>query len=131
MRDDYFWTLMGAGFIVFWALLIAVTRHLRAQQRLRQREMIHRERVLALEKGVPLPAEEPGVVSPGLAGLSLRTLSLVLGFVLLGCGIGLVLAALCSADPSRFARWPFGLIPGMVGIGLLLNAWVGRRIAST
>jgi len=76
MRDDYFWTLMGAGFIVFWAVLIAFARHLRAQQRLREREMIHRERVLALEKGLPAPAEASSVIPPALTGLTLRSLSL-------------------------------------------------------
>lgn len=124
MRDDYFWALFGGGFILFWALLITLTQQLRAARRLRLRELEHKERLLALEKGLPLPEEPPAGFSP--AGLLNLALAAGLFLVFLGGGLALSLY-LGTEDPGESTSWSYGLIPVMGGVGLLLYSWVGRR----
>lgn len=124
MRDDYFWALFGGGFIFFWALLITFTQQLRAARRLRLRELEHKERLLALEKGLPLPEEPPAGFSP--AGL--LSLALAAGLLLVFLGGGVALALYLGAESrSESTRWSYGLIPVMAGVGLLLYSWIGRR----
>jgi hypothetical protein len=124
MRDDFFWALFGGGFIVFWALIISWTQHLRAMRRLRVRELVHKERVLSLEKGLPLPEEG---VTGGPLPVLLQSLSLALGLLLFFVGIGLSLAFYLTPDADSSNRWAMGLIPAMAGIGLLLYSWISRR----
>ncbi|HTG31293.1 MAG TPA: DUF6249 domain-containing protein [Thermoanaerobaculia bacterium] len=123
MRDDFFWALFGGGFIVFWALLITCTQYLRGMRRLRERELAHKERMLSLEKGLPLPEDE----AAGLSSAVLQSLSLGLGLLLLFAGIGLSLAFCLTPDTDSASRWTMGLIPAMAGIGLLLYSWISRR----
>jgi hypothetical protein len=124
MRDDFFWALVGGGFIVFWAVIITWARHLRAMRWLRERELVHKERVLSLEKGLPLPDDgAAGALSPAV----LQSLSLGLGLLLLFGGIGLSLAFYLKTDADAASFWTMGLIPAMAGIGLLFYSWISRR----
>jgi hypothetical protein len=127
MRDDFFWALFGGGFIIFWAILISVTHNLRAVRRLRERELVHRERLLLLEKGSFFPQDEPSAGTDPLSTSTLLSLALGGGLVLLFGGIGLSLAFYFASDPHSSRRWAMGLIPAMAGLGLLLYAWIGRK----
>jgi len=124
MREEFFWALFGGGFIVFWAILISWAQHLRATRRLRERELLHKERVLALEQGISLPDDRgpDTFVAPAL-----QSLALALGFLLLFLGIGLSLAFYLTSDVDDSSQWAMGVIPAMAGIGLLLYSWVSLR----
>lgn len=124
MRDEFFWALFGGGFIMFWAILIAGTQQLRAARRLRERELLHKERVLSLEQGVPLPEDRAPTT---LTASALQSLSLALGLLLLFFGIGLSLAFYLTSDLDESGQWSLGLIPAMAGIGLLFYVWISRR----
>lgn len=124
MRDEFFWALFGGGFIMFWAILIALTQHLRATRKLRERELLHKERVLSLEQGIPLPEDRAPAL---LAAPALQSLALALGLLLLFIGIGLSLAFYLTSDVDESSQWPLGLIPAMAGLGLLFYTWVSRR----
>jgi hypothetical protein len=127
MRDDFFWALFGGGFIIFWAILISLVQHLRAVRRLRERELVHRERVLLLEKGQPFPEDVAPVASAPFSTATLLSLALASGLVLVCGGIGLSLAFYFAPDPDYSRAWTAGLIPGLAGFGLLLYVWIGRK----
>lgn len=125
MQDEYFWALFGGGFIMFWAILITWTQQLRAIRRLRERELLHKERALAFERGISLP-EEGGAAafSPAL----LQRLILAFGLTCLFAGAGLSLAFCLMEDAEVASFWTLGLIPAMIGIGLLFYSWLSRRL---
>jgi len=102
-----------------------------------RRAMIHKERILAMEKGIPLPEfppeEEPSSKSL-LASPSVRS---VLPRVALGCGIivlffgfGLLVALMINRDPEVHQAWTFSFIPIMLGFGVLLYYFLIRRLDS-
>jgi hypothetical protein len=47
--------VMNYLWILAWAVIILVALHLRAKRRERRLEMLHKERIVAMEKGVPIP----------------------------------------------------------------------------
>jgi hypothetical protein len=121
--------LLAAAALAVWA------RHLREAKRVAEREMIHRERMAALEKGAALP-ELPA----GLRGASEETgngrawvsqAALLAGLTLLLGGIGLFVAFIMVPDTPEMgglqAMAPIGLIPAFAGLGLLLFYDLDRR----
>jgi len=112
-----------------------VGRFFRNRQRLRIREMAHRERMLALEKGLPvadLPAGgEFDVWMDGAANERLldggwdRRVTLGVGLVMLFASIGSLLLAWLLPGTSNDAvglrmAAAFGVIPLMASLGMLL-----------
>ena len=79
----------------------------------KQKELRHRERVLAMEKGIELPTEP--VKSKRPAYKSLRAWGLVLLFL----GIVLFLALWVQVE-FKYSLW--GLLPASIGAALLLAA---------
>ena len=131
---------------LFWALflflgswgLVLVGRNIKAKTRLRENEIIHRERIEAMQKGLTVPPapELPSVYSgSAVAGPStpaidwVRVVSLALGFFFLLTGIGMCSAFLISQDFREI--WSIGLIPAMAGIGFLLFYSLSRGFKST
>lgn len=127
---------------MFWFLflllgcwgLILIGRSIREKSRLREREMIHRERIEAMQKGLPVPelgssaSSTPietalaGSMSPHFDSATalhwFRTVSLALGLLFLFAGMGMCVAFLLGSDLRDV--WSIGLIPAMAGIGLLI-----------
>jgi hypothetical protein len=123
------WTLSGAAFVVLWGVIIAVAGHFRAKQRLHEREMLHRERMQALEKGVPfadLPGQSPPSVPMDWVGRLLPGLARIVGFAATFVGLGLCAAFWFAPDPGYRDFWTMGLIPALGGIGLLLYGFTAR-----
>ncbi len=79
----------------------------------RERELKHKERVLAMEKGMEIPEEPKKEKRP--AYLSLRAW----GLVLLNVGIVLFLALWIGVG-FKYSIW--GLMPAAIGAGLLISA---------
>jgi hypothetical protein len=102
--------VMGIGL----GMIGVVSRH---RQLLQRAEMHHKERLVAMEKGLELPPEplDPGISKPR---------HLLKGLVYTGVGISLFVAlrAVAGEDVSLFA-----LIPFAVGIAYLLYYWVRGR----
>jgi hypothetical protein len=91
------------------AFVIVCTLSARAQ--VRHRELLHAERLAAIERGLPPPADAEGPPpSPpqaaATAGNSLKT-----GLVCLGLGLGLLAALRLGGSPY----WPWGLV--LAGLG--------------
>ena len=109
-------------------------RFLRNRQRLRIREMAHRERMLALEKGLPVSDFGDAVFDVSLDGTSAerlleggwdRRVTLGVGLVMLFASLGsLVFAWLLpgTSDDAVGLRMAaaLGVIPLMASIGMLL-----------
>lgn len=94
-------------------------------------DFIHKERLIAMEKGVPLPE-----VSDYENGRRTETLlsylrvnprwPLGVGVLLVVGGAGTLVAMLLSGDPYHQQVWSFALIPMFVGVGLWLQYLVMR-----
>ena len=120
-------------FILFWVfgwvILLLVAWQLRASRRERQKERLHKERMVAMEKGIPLPelpAEDEPSRRPLVAELvgSIRInprwpLGIGALFVMLGIGISAALAL--SQEEVQYRVWSVGLIPVFFGLGLMLH----------
>jgi len=129
------WTgvIWSFGIAGFWVLVW----HLRGQRKQKRMEMIHQERMLAMEKGIPLPElpEFPearpaprrsdwGPVNPrwplGVGAI----------FILLGLGTSLAYYVAGDAELARAAQvarvWPFGLIGVAAGLGFILHYFIVR-----
>jgi hypothetical protein len=84
----------------------------------RERELEHRERILAMEKGIEIPEKPAKTRRP--THLTLRAWGFVLSL------LGLVLfVALWSQVGFRYSLW--GLLPAAIGVGMLLAAHYERK----
>lgn len=121
--------LFSLVWVFGWGVLLVIVWHLRASRKQRRLEMIHAERMAALEKGLPpaelpeyaaLPGESP--VADALAELRLNPRwPLGVGAVSVLLGAGTALALRLSGDEYHNQIWPFGLIGVFFGVGLFLH----------
>jgi hypothetical protein len=94
-----------------------------------QRVMVHRERLVALEKGVEPP---PWPEAPR-GGLGMPGLLLLSGLLWLALGIGGMIAAyvivphLTIPDAPPHSVWLVGLVPALFGVAHLVVYGVHRR----
>jgi len=141
-----FFTVLLALFAFFFSLLIArlVQNHLRDAKLLKLREMLHKERMIALERDIQLPNDESEILFAMLEGRPeshppttearaardrvIRLVALSLGLTTFLGGIGLTFALLVQSDADVAGTWGIGVIPTMIGIGLLLFV---RQLNST
>jgi len=121
-----------------WVILLLVAWHMRSSRRQRQLELQHKERMMAMEKGIPLPelpAEEDsgrrsGLVAEIVGAIRINPrwpLGLGALFVMLGIGISAALAL--SQEDYHYRVWSFGLIPVFFGLGLMLHYALTRPSA--
>jgi hypothetical protein len=124
--DDMLFTL----FWVFgWVLLLILIWHLKGQRRQKRIEMIHKERMMAMEKGIPLP-ELPEVgddsarstLAEAVGGIRINPRwPLGLGALSVMVGAGTSLALWLMTDPDPHNAWPLGLIGVFLGVGLFFH----------
>lgn len=120
------WT--GVIFTVIAAAFTLVWRHQNMQRYRIRLEMIQKERLVAMEKGIPMP-ELPDYDDggrPSLDALAERLRvhprwPLGAGALLVVGGIGVTIALRLSNDPMHHDVWSMGLIPIFVGFGLFLH----------
>ncbi len=130
-------------FLIFAIPIIAIIGGITAgivrtlgQQRLM--EMAARERLAAIERGVdpsklpPLPWADPNVMGAyGWRSLHPKAWALRLtigGIIVLATGIGI--AAFLYFIGAGENVWAVGLIPALVGVGLLISAFIVRASGS-
>jgi hypothetical protein len=95
------------------------------------RVLIHRERMMALEKGLDLPPLQEEVQR---RQFNFRRLLLLSGLIWLAVGLsGTVVAGIILAQPyPEFAQAPrhmelIGLIPAAIGLAQLIVYWTDRK----
>ena len=103
-------------------------KHREKQRRL---EVIHAERLAAMEKGIPLPElphDLPKMPDPRPSG---QHVPLILGILLFGFGTGAMIALGLLTAPGTHGfvgLWPVPLPLALMGLGMLLYYFLaGRR----
>jgi hypothetical protein len=128
MQQQWFTAVWVFG----WVIALIVIWRLRSTGKERMRERIHRERMTAMEKGLPLPEfpdyeERPGAVARLIGELRLNPRwPLGTGALLIMAGLGTMAALALSQEEYHNRVWSFGLIPVFVGVGLWLHYWLTR-----
>jgi hypothetical protein len=135
MSYEHVWAVIGILMLSAWAGLAIWSRHLRDAKRVAMREMVHRERLAALEKDQPLPevpAEAASSVEQGGdAGAWVSRVSLLAGLALTFAGIGLLVSFTLTPNRPETAGLgdlaSMGFLPIFTGVGLLLFYFLDRR----
>ena len=122
---------IGDGVIVL-ALAGALVAYLyfKFLERQRRLEIIHSERLAAMDKGIPLP--ELPIDPPRAPGTPSTHVPLILGIILSAFGFGLMIALrvatagnIVSTGWSRV--WPMPLPIALMGVGLVLYFVLARE----
>ena len=88
----------------------------------RNKELEHRERLIALEKGIPLP--EPRIVQKPQRPI--HSIRRAWGLIFIGIGVALIIAI--SAHPDAgLTGGVWGLLPLFIGIGLIVGAMLDKK----
>jgi len=120
-------------------------RHLREAKLLRLREISHKERMMAMERDLPVPSADADRIDsllgegegagtgPGRMNRTsvqwIRLAALALGLTFLFGGAGAVPGIYFQSDPEIRGTWPFGLVPIFIGTGLLLFVRLSRGLS--
>ncbi len=130
MHGDQIFALANA---FGWTVVIIVIWQLKTRAKDREAERKHKERMMAMEKGVPLPElpDEPARGSTLGDAWSQFSLNpkwpLGAGAVFVMLGIGVSLALLFSGEQLDNRKASFGLIGVFLGVGLWLDYFLTRR----
>jgi hypothetical protein len=107
---------IGEVIVIALAAAFVVRLYFAHQERQRRLEISHRERMAAIEKGIPLP-ELP--LEPPAVGVHGDThFALFPGIVLLTLGVGSMVAFLMTRDLSDF--WMLPLPVAFMGVGMIV-----------
>ena len=87
----------------------------------RKKELVHKERLFALERGIPLPEEPQKKEKPVYSGRR------VWGLVWLGLGLAVTIGLAFNPESSEVNAWAWGLIPTFIGAGLLIAAFLDKK----
>lgn len=117
-----------------WVILLLVAWHIRGLRRQRRLELAHKERMMAMEKGIPLP-ELPEIDEPLRRPLVAEVLGSIrinprwplgLGALSVMLGLGVSAAFWLSQEDYHNRVWSFGLIGVFFGFGLMLHYLLTR-----
>ncbi len=137
------------GFTILVLGLIGASmlrRHLREAKQLKLRQIIHEERLKAMEHNTPLPEVDDvalggqffdnpndGARNEGhtlaLSILWVRMTALCIGLASFFGGIATCAGFYLAKDPEFSNYWAMGLIPTLVGLGLLIFYMMSRSFA--
>ncbi len=124
MMIGYAWVLIPLAGIV-WFIINGLAEEKTARL---NRELLHRERLLAMEKGMTEVLERSVATEPIASGRDSNGL-LTGGIITLGVGIGLSLFLQIAVDGNdRRQAVALGLIPIFVGLSLIVAWLVTRRL---
>ena len=127
-RDVFFHQLPGIAFTIVAATFALVWRHQNLQRYRTRLELIQKERLIAMEKGVPMP-ELPDYDASGRPSIDSIVSALRVhprwplgaGAILICGGIGTTIALALSREEYHSNVWSMGLIPVFIGVGLFLH----------
>jgi hypothetical protein len=103
--------LLGAALVISVAIVVAG----------RKKDLEHKERLVALEKGLPLPEPAEREMRP------VHALRRAWGLVWAGIGLALTIALATNPAAARESAWAWGLIPLFIGAGLLIAAILDKK----
>ena len=121
--------VIGVFFIFGLIAFGLVKKSLADRERIKLREMIHRERMAAIEKNLPIETldQEEGMLPQTATTDSrhtsitwLRLTALFLGLAFFFGGIGMAIAFHVAPERGFNQIWSIGLIPALTGFGLLI-----------
>ena len=132
------WALFGSTFVISFVLIVILGEHLRQRRKLALRELIQKERIAALEKGIELTEYNSDILGDEHAPVSsseiyrrkiqwFRFTSLGVGLFLIFGGLGFFLSFYFSNDTVFNDVASFGGLPFMAGLGLLLFYILSRN----
>ena len=132
MNEQYgfilFSQFIGFLFVVGAGIFILVVKAMNNRRYQIKLDFIHKERLIAMEKGVPapeMPDYDNGPRPQSSALLAYLRVNprwpLGLGILLVLGGMGTLVALMLSGDPYHRQVWSFGLIPVFLGVGLWLH----------
>ncbi|MEE8525076.1 MAG: hypothetical protein V3T72_14160 [Thermoanaerobaculia bacterium] len=133
MEETSVVVVAGVVLILGLIALSILRKHLIEYKQLRLREILHQERLKAMETKMPLPelpvddrqllasaAVPPRNGSALSAIMWVRLVSLCLGLFMFFGGVGMSVGYLASSASGLSRIWTLGFIPALAGIGLLL-----------
>lgn len=136
MSEALGWGVLTVVALFLWLGSGILRYHLQWHAGVKMREMLYKERIAALNKGAGLPPDSPAMSAPAgwashganrfITAPASRILSLS-GVVLFFLGIGVASAFGQSVLPELVKLWSLGLIPGSLGLGLLIYSWFVRK----
>lgn len=124
---------MGPIWAFGWALIFYLFHREKTKRRLHVFDLIHKERMQAIEKGLPYPELPPYAVEDEeqhghsvSKPISPRKVT-GMAIIIILAGAGALTALIISQDKYLQSLWSMGLIPIFLGVGLLLYAWINRN----
>jgi len=87
----------------------------------RKKDLQHKERLFALEKGLPLPEPPEKETKP------VHATRRAWGFVWFGLGLALTIALAANPDAAEVNAWGWGLIPLFIGVGLVAASILDKK----
>ena len=119
------WVLIPIAGII-WFIVSEITEEKTKRHR---RELIHRERIMAMDKGMEARLEE-AIRSDAEREDRDHTGLLIGGIITVGAGIGLSIFLAILNEPHERRVVAVGIIPIFVGIALLVSWWAARRFGT-
>ena len=127
--DSQLFGLFSLFWVFGWGVLLVIVWHLKALRRQKRLELIHKERMAAMEKGIPLPElpdygdlARESLLADAVASLRLNPRwPLGVGVLCIMLGSGISVALRLSGDEYHNQIWSFGLIGIFLGVGLFLH----------
>ncbi len=123
--EGQFYSALGVIWVFGFVAVMLIVWNMRNKRRMEKLQMIHQERMAAMEKGVPLP-EFPEIEDVPVQMKS--TLNprwpLGLGAVFIMAGIGTSIAMRLGQGFEEI--WSFGFIGVFLGFGLILYYFLTR-----
>lgn len=128
-----FWAVFGATWVFGCVAVLIIIWHLRSKRRIEKLNLIHQERMRAMEKGIPLP-EFPELDETSRIEITPIKVNpkwpLGLGALVLMIGVGVTVAFLLSNDAELTKLWSMGFIGIFFGVGLALYYFLTRTTKS-
>lgn len=87
----------------------------------RKKDLAHKERLFALEKGLPLPEPPEKQEKPVYATRR------AWGLMWFGLGLALTIALAANPDAADVNAWGWGLIPTFIGAGLMIAGHLDKK----
>ena len=123
------WAIFGISTFIVLLVLGIWADHLRRKRKLAVQELVSKERLMAIEKGLPIPDWDAAMLTPANPDSEesqsrrirmFRFGSLCVGLVLIFAGLGMIVGFQFSGDPEFVKMASLGALPLMTGGGLIL-----------
>ncbi len=118
MLSDVMGALIGLVTVSGLLLLVLIVVIMDNRTRRMRVKLLHEERMVALEKGLPVPMDYQD-------GMTRKRRPYVRGLVFLGIGVAMLLWSGWASDDADLAG--MGMVPTMIGIALIIGDKLNER----